>query len=351
MTAMQKRPRALFSPGRSLPGEAPGQRQAKGLLGGQEWVIPRRDCQYRQQDFRALPARKRGMAARLAAARFLPSAGAHIHLAWQDGIAHYWIWTPPQDGPVSYQRWLPESLLYPLPPQDGVRVLSLCDGVEGQSWSNGVLVASQWWASRPSEAEWLNFLRAAGAATTSSDVPEPISPAWLDQPWAHAGRGLSMDAQTAERIAWIASAGLLLVVSGWQLASLLRWDSAAAQEAVRLEAARSKAAPLQEARERAENAAAQITELRVLEPEHTDYDWMARIGAKLPSGALLAGWSREPGKLRVLVRGGDADPRRYIEAFVQSPPFEDLTATTTGSGDILLEFTLPQPRVTEGGEE
>ena len=144
---------------------------------------------------------------------------------------------------------------------------------------------------------------------------------------------------------------VLLVVAGWQLASLMRWDAEAAKEAVRLEAARSRAAPLQAARERAEGAAAQIAEVRELEPDHTDFDWMARIGAKLPNGALMAGWSREPGKLRVLVRGGDADPRRYIEAFVQTPPFDDLTATSSGNGDILLEFTLPQPRVTEGGEE
>lgn len=351
MTAMQKRPRALFSPGRSLPGETPGLRQAKGLFGAQEWVIPRRDCQYRKQDFRALPPRKRPMAARLAAARFLPSADARIHLAWQEGIAHYWIWTPPQDSPSVYRRWLPESLLYPPPTQEGVRLLSLCEGVEGQYWSNGVLAASQWWAHRPSEAEWLTFLRAAGASTGGGELPEPVALAWLDRPWAHAGGGLSMDADTAERVAWMASAGLLLAVSGWQLASLMRWDAEAAKEAVRLEVARSRAAPLQAARERAEAAAAQIADLRELEPEYTDYDWMARIGAKLPNGASLAGWSREPGKLRVLVRGGDADPRRYIEAFVQSPPFDDLTATVSGSGNILLEFALPQPRVTEGSDE
>ena len=350
MTAMQNRPRALFSPGRSLPSEAPGLRQPKGLLGAQEWVIPRRDCQYRQQDFRALPPRKRLAAARLAVARFLPAADARIHMAWQGGIAHYWIWTPARDTALVFRRWLPESLLYPPPALDGPRLLAVSEGVEGQYWNGGVLEASQWWPRRPSDAEWLNFLRAAGATAGPGDVPEPLVLAWLDRPWAHRGGGISMDADTAERVAWIASVGLLLVVAGWQTASLMRWDAEAAKEAVRLDEARTRAAPLQAARERAEAAAARIADLRELEPDHTDYGWMARIAATLPGGAL-AGWSREPGKLRVLVRGGDADPRRYIEAFVQSPPFDDLTATASGSGDILLEFTLPQPRATEGGEE
>lgn len=349
MTAMQKRPKALFSPGRSLPGEAPGHRQPKGLFGAQEWVVPRRDCQYRQQDFSALPPRKRIAAARLAAVRFLPSSKARIHLAWQDGLAHYWIWTPDSEVAADHRRWLPETLLLAPPVQDGLRLLALSQGVEGQLWRGGMLAASQWWARVPTDAEWLNFLRASGW-TGDAAIPAPQTLEWSDRPWAQPGGRWSMDAETAERAAWIASGCLLLAVLGWQVTSLLRWDAAAAEEAARVDAARAKTASLQAARERAESAAADIQALRDLEPAYSDYEWMVRIAAKFPPGAVLGGWLREPGKLRVLVRGGDPDPRRFIEAFLDDPPFDNLTATPMGNGGVLLEFELPAPRVTDGGE-
>ena len=350
MTVMQNRPRALFSPGRSLPGEAPGHRQPKGLFGAQEWVVARSDCQYRQQDFSALPPRKRLAAARLAAARFLPQPRSRVHLAWQGALAHYWIWTPDGEVAADYRRWLPETLLLAPPAQDGLRLLALSRGVEGQLWRAGMLVASQWWARHPTDAEWLNFLRASGwAGDAAMPVVETLE--WLERPWAQSGRHWSVDADTAERMAWIASGCLLLAVLGWQVTSLLRWDAAARAEAARVDVARAKTAPLQAARERAESAVADIQALRDLEPGYSDYDWMVRIAAKLPQGTQLAGWAREPGKLRVLARGGDPDPRRVIEAFLDAPPFDNLTATPTGSGDMLLEFELPAPRATEGSAE
>lgn len=314
----------------------------KGLLGAQEWVVPRRECQYRRQDFTALPPRKRAAAAQLAAARFLPAADARIHLAWQDGIAHYWIWTPSADSAAHYRRWLPETLLYPPPAASGMRLLTLCDGVEGQLWRDGVLVASQWWPQIPASSEWTNFQRAAGVMG-DTEVPAPETLEWLDQPWARSGSGLFIDAAMAERLAWAVSGCLLLAVLAWQLTSLLRWNAAAAEEAVRVEAARAKAAPLLAQRDRAEEAVAQIESLRNLEPAFSDYEWMARVAAALPQGSQLAGWIREPARLRVLVRSSETDPRRFIEAFVNLPPFNDLTATTTGAGDMLLEFELPQP--------
>lgn len=297
-----------------------------------------------------MPPRKRLAAAKLAAARFLPQPGARIHLAWQGGLAHYWIWTPEGGGEADYRRWLPETLLLAPPVQDGPRLLALSQGVEGQLWRSGMLVASQWWARQPSDAEWLNFLRASAWAGDAA-MPALEALEWLERPWAQSGRRWAMDVDTAERAAWIAAGCLLLAVLGWQIASLLRWDAAAREEAARVDAARARTAPLQAARERAEATIAEIQSLRDLEPAYSDYEWMARIAARLPQGANFAGWAREPGKLRVLVRGGDPDPRRAIEAFLDAPPFDKLTATPTGSGDMLLEFELPAARATEGSSE
>jgi hypothetical protein len=346
---MQKRPKALFSPGRSLLGEAPGHRQAKGIFGSQEWVVPRRDCQYRRQDFTNLPSAKRVAAARLAEKRFLPSPESRVHLAWQGGIAHYWIWAVPPEGLARQFRWTPETLLFPCPTGDGTRLLLLSYGVEGQLWRDGLLIASQWWPQSPTAIDWSNFQRAAG---WSGDpvVPAPLSLEWMDQPWA-GGAGMSIDVALAERIAWYASAMLLLAALGWQLTSLLRWEAAAKQEAVHLQEARVRAAPLMTERDRAEEAAARIQDLRDLEPRHSDYEWMARIAAALPHDSQLGGWVREPARLRVLVRSSETDPRRFIEAFVNLPPFDNLTATPTGAGEMLLEFDLSQSPGSPGASQ
>ena len=85
----------ILGRGKSSSGSS---RQSGGLLGGSEWVVPRGECQYRQHDFSQLPARRRRAAARLAVPRFEPAPGARVHIAWQQGIAHYWIWMPGEDG-------------------------------------------------------------------------------------------------------------------------------------------------------------------------------------------------------------------------------------------------------------
>jgi hypothetical protein len=342
MTTLQKRSTALFSAGRSLIGDG-GELRQKGLFGGHEWVVPRADCQYRRMDFAALPARQRMDAARLAVARFEPSAMARTHIAWQEGIAHYWIWVPQEDDPVRVLRWIPESLLRAPPAEGGgVRLVELHRGVEGQVWQDGVLQASQWWASPPDLSAWQHFLRASGLAPAQAPgVPPAVALGWQDEPWADARRGFSIDADGGERLAWKAALLLFVLGLGWQLSALVRWQVAAAAESRRLEATRLRVAPLLDARERAEVAVASIDSLLQVQTGVSDYELMADVAEALPDGTVLIGWNREPDKLRILVRGTETDPRRFIEGFAASPMLADLTATPTGSGSMLLDFNLP----------
>lgn len=344
MTTLQKRLPALFSPGRSLIGEREEELRPKGLFGGREWIVPRSECQYRRQDFSLLPARQRAAAARLALARFEPSSGARTHLAWTGGVAHYWIWTPQWDGAeaLKYRRWLPESVLHAPPSIDGVRLVCVSEGTEGQIWCDGSLQASQWWADMPGEQAWRQFIRAGGPGVQDGMVvPEPIQPDWLDTPWADSRNKLAIDADAGERIAWGATLLLFACALGWQLSSLARWQLAAGQERDRLAEARERAGPLMDARERAEAAAASIDSLLQLQRGVSDYQMMADVIDVLPDGAQLMGWDRDPARLRILVRSTETDPRRFIEAFAATPALADLTATPSGGGNMLLEFELP----------
>ncbi len=343
MTTPQKRPTALFSPSRRLVRDEGAVPTPGGLLGGHEWVVPRGECQYRQHDCSQLPARRRRAAARLAIPRFEPSPGARVHIAWQQGIAHYWIWMPGDAGAdgTDLRRWLPESRLAQ-PLESGARLLRMSQGVEGQIWHEGRLEASQWWPSPPDLQAWQRFLRAGGLGLAEvAAVPEPQGWSWMDTPWGDAEGRLSIDADMAERLAWWSIALVLVFALGWQLTSLLRWQAAVGSGVVRLEEARKKAEPLVAARERAESAASRIEDLLSLQQQaSSDYQLVLEVSSMLPEGTQLASWNREPGKLRLAVSSPEVDPRKFILPFIDSARLSDVTATPTGKGGILLEFEL-----------
>lgn len=84
-------------------------------------------------------------------------------------------------------HFAPETA-YADPFEEGTRLVQCHEGVEGQIWKAGQLIASRWWTEAPPEAEWILFLRGAGAEAAYVDqaVP-PLTP--LVQPlpksWAH----------------------------------------------------------------------------------------------------------------------------------------------------------------------
>lgn len=340
MKTLQNRPTAIFSPGRSLVGSEGPLRQPGGMFGGREWVVPRAECQYRRQDFSHMPVRQRRTAARLALARFEPSAEAAVHIAWLDGVAHYWIWTPSEGGQADYRRWIPETRLLAPPAGDGVRLLQLAQGVEGQVWKSGRLLASQWWPELPEVQAWQYFVRSAGIDPAHAPLPaEAEVRSWLSVPWGETGQGLAVDAETGERFAWMAVLAVFMLALGWQGAGWLRWRAASATESARLESARSSSAPLLEARERAERASADIEHLVTLQRGTSDYRLMADVSDALPEGAQLAGWSRTASQMRILVRTDETDPRRFLSPFAGVPHLSNVTATPTGSGGMVLEFS------------
>ena len=331
---------ALFSPTRRLFGiESPVVQQG-GAFGGQQWVVPRSECQYRQADLAALPPRQRVAAARLAAARYQPTPGSLTHIAWRQGVAHLWIWVaPPAEVATQEQRWIPESLLLP-PHGDGPRLLQLARGTEGQVWKDGQLATSQWWPGVPDRESWQRFLRAGGLDAADSAPPVPDSLPWADA-WGEGGRTwLPGSTAGRERLAWLATGAVIAMLLGWQLTGLARWNLAGARLAADLEAARADMAPVLAARERAEQALAEAERLRQLQGGMSDYELMSRITAALPEGVLLQGWRREPGKLEVLVAGGGTDPRKFVAAFAGKLELAELTATPIASG-MRLVFTLP----------
>ena len=331
---------ALFLPTRRLIGVDAPVVQPGGSLGGQQWIVPRAECQYRRADLSMVPPRQRAAAAELVARRHQPAPGAATHIAWRRGVAHLWIWpASPPEVATGEQRWLPETLLLAPPEQDGPRLLRMALGTEGQLWEDGQLVLSQWWPQVPELEAWQRFLRAGGREPVPV-VSEPLSLPWAS-PWGEGRRSLLPgSAKARERLAWHAIGVLVLLALGWELTGLARWSSASRGLATRLEATRAEIAPVLGARERAEQAQAEAERLRGLQNGVSDYELAAQMVSALPEGTEFKAWSRDAAKLKVIVAGSWNDPRKYVAAFAGDPQLADAVATPV-DGTMQMEFNLP----------
>lgn len=334
---------ALFLPTRRLVNDPQGRMAPGGVFGGRRWVVARGDCQYRREDLRALPARRRLQAARLAAIRHRSAPNALICTAWTDGIAHFWFWeAPPELRAGMAGHWLPETLLLPPLPVDGVRLVELVRGVEGQFWQGGVLTSSQWWSEVPGDEAWLRFVRAAGLDPAAVAArPEPVRLAWSARSWGEVSLAQRWAGMFDEKLAWLLLFSALAAGLGWQLASLQRWQQAGSQLAARVERVRTEVNPLLAAREQAEAAQAELARLQALRPLADDYRLMAEVARHLPAGGVLLSWQREADKLQVHLRSEQTDPRAFVAAFEGDPVLSGVAVTPAGGGVMRLAFELP----------
>lgn len=340
---------ALFLPTRRLVNDDQGSVLRGGLFGGQQWVVSRGECQYRREDLRALPTRKRLQAAKLAMARHRPSPAALYYLAWTGGIAHFWFWTTRAESDVAGERrWMPESLLLAPPAADGVRLLRLSQGYEAQCWQNGVLMGSQWWEQAPAGEAWLRFVRSAGLDPVAlQDVPEPIHLPWSSQPWGEVSWAQRLAGLLDEKTAWLLLFAALAAGLAWQVCALLRWQMAGDQLSVRVERLRDEVGPLLAARERAEQAQAELEHLGGLRTLNDDYVLMADVAAHLPDGSTLVTWQRDAGKLQATVRSSETDPRAFVVAFDGNARLSDVAVTPLANGTMQLAFELPVAHAAE----
>lgn len=332
---------AIFSPTRRLPGVDGAPVHGGGPLGGLEWIVPRAQCQYRRMDFAGLAQRQRPAAARIAAQRMDPRPGAALHVAWTGPVAHVWSWAGSAPGIAPGQAgWVPESLLRAPPPGDGVRILRQVDGFEGQHWRDGRLQASQWWQALPSADAWHRFVRAAGLGLDAigTHVPAPVDAGWSD-PWADPAHGLPVSPALLERWAWSAALAFLACALGWQLFARVEWGIAQSRLDARMDALRSRAAPLLAARERADTARDALQALLDLQQGEDDYQLMAQVIAPLPADARFLTWTRDAAKLQVSVDSADVDPRHFVAAYEGVPRLSSVVATPRPGG-MLLAFDL-----------
>lgn len=278
-------------------------------------------------------------AARIAVARdAMPGALARI--AWTGPVAHVWSWSPEESvGARERAVWVPESLLRPRPAGDGPRLVAQVEGVEGQIWRGGELVASLWWPAPPTVPAWHAFLRSASLGTEASpSVPMAQALGWSTG-WARLrGGGAS---RSGEGMAWRLALVAIALALGWQFAALQSERDALAVLAARTDALRSQAMPLLEARERADRARADIERYRALQRGSSDYSLMAAVAVPLGEGTRLLAWHRQGEQLKTRVASEGGDPRVFVKAYDRVGLLADVQAAPASPAAMGLEFKLP----------
>ncbi|WP_439817104.1 hypothetical protein [Zavarzinia sp. CC-PAN008] len=261
-------------------------------------------------------------------------AGRHIHL-WPDH-AGVWIWdrTALAQGLVAFRDLrdapiVPETAVQP-PGQDGLRLVAGIEGVEGQYWQDGELLASRWWPAAPDTTAWLAFQRGAGLAPEAMrpDLPPTFALPLLDRPWtqARAAGPAESGVQRVARFAAIAGLGVLLVVA-WLAGGLLSRQADVAAVEAHIADLEQRAGPLLAAREQTFANDDVLALLAALDPP-PPLALLAELMTRLPDqGAVLSSWRLQNGEVEVLIQASQMpDAAAYVGALEGAEAFERVVA-------------------------
>ncbi|MDX2225454.1 MAG: hypothetical protein SFV21_22060 [Rhodospirillaceae bacterium] len=243
---------------------------------------------------------------------------------------------------------VPETFLR-APAADGVRLVACIDGVEGQVWSNAMLLATRWWARPPSAAEWSGFIRVARLGPVRADLgrPDVSNVAFMDAPWA-LRRDLLADALTLldtpqYRAAAVALALAVPVFLGAKLTAMASTTADLQVEVNRLLAASE---PVRAQRDATLANLDAADRMLALEPFPSQFDALAQAFALLNGqNVKIIDWTYDTGVIEMSIEGdGDLEATRFIELFEQDPLFAEVSARTLAqSRSLRLKFNLSQP--------
>lgn len=157
------------------------------------WIIGRRFLRHNLFEVAdTLPEGKRRSALALLVRKWSPFADTEFAVQWRGTKASVYAWdnteinnaiTAAGEDPRRCTPW-PETFFRP-PRDDGAGLAEMAEGVEGQVWKQGLLVATRWWPAAPPAREWMMFLRGAGLDLTQApdSLPVQANGALLTVPW------------------------------------------------------------------------------------------------------------------------------------------------------------------------
>ncbi len=303
-----------------------------------------------------LAAAKREAALRLKILEWSPYASPGLLIDWAESDAGVWIWDSLKVEEAIRAEGLDPKRVTVLPetalaePQaEGARIVDGLEGLEGQAWRQGRLIASRWWPALPGAEEWRRFQRAAALAPGRQSVepPEPEPTVWRQESWVRSRRPLLALVNEAGRTRLAIAAAIVLalplVYEGAALAHLkVRSKNAEAS----LAQLRQRAEPVLRARTAAETALDCVRALLQLDPYPDQLAMLAKVGGQLPpNGTALGDWSFQNGELRfTLTHQNPLDSSYYVRLFEALQIFERVRAEPQGDGRTLVIQAKVRPQ-------
>jgi hypothetical protein len=280
-------------------------------------------------------------------ARLSPFADTAWHLDAGTDHAGAWMWDRQAVAAAAAAlgldaerlRVVPETAMRP-PQQDGLRVVAGLDGVEGQYWSEGRLMASRWWPDTPDTQSWTLFQRGAAVPPERfAPAPPPLQQlAWLPRPWTRSGPAGAWGLRQigVARLTLLAAAAVLAVCAGLGGAALrLDHDIAGLRE--RIAARTAEASGSLDARNAAFANLAEIRRFRDFDRFPGQLEVMAELVRRLPpSETRFAEWSYDHGQLDLVVAADHPlDTVSLVRALAASPAFKDVAVERYGDQSAL----------------
>jgi hypothetical protein len=322
------------------PAPGPGQRQ---------WVLSRSLCLYARFTVpKDLPPAKREAALRLKILEWSPHAAPGVLIDWAETEAGVWIWDQVRVEEAMRGQGLDPKRVAVLPETalaeplgEGARILAALEGLEGQAWREGHLIASRWWPDLPTAEEWRRFQRAAALppGMQSAVPPAPESPSFRDAPWPRTKRRWLAVVHEAGRTRLAVAAMVVLALPfAYEGTALARLKLKTASVERSLADLRQKADPVMRARLAAQTAMECVRALLVLDPYPDQLALLAKVGGQLPpNGTTLGDWSFQNGELRFTVaHPNPLDSSLFVRLFEALNMFERVRAEPQGDGKVLV---------------
>lgn len=195
-----------------------------GLVHTDLLVVSRALCSFKRI---TLPSSSRNaVKAALLQARREASSEANLLQIEQDPsnrkMAGLWTWPVSEntaEGGKQPTRSIPETLARQ-PMQSGRRLVQCLEGIEGQVWDNGALIASRWWPEVPGQGQWLTFLR---SARLKPDEVSLALPPVSEVPWR---ANLPFFHSAVDALQTFASPARLLMATGLIFGAIFIYSSA-----------------------------------------------------------------------------------------------------------------------------
>lgn len=259
---------------------------------------------HRAFDLSALTVADRPTALRAQMAAWAPLPDAEYLIAWQGAVAQVFAVDKSalETASVRNPQWLPETLAR-VPIAAGVRLVQALDGYEAQAWTDGVLRATRWWATRPSAEAWTQFLRQAGWSDEPSQTEtEPQQPAWKKPAALPMPPGKLEQAGQGQESRLVGLLFLVLLGLGAASARDL-WDSDQARSQARQDLVQMKldVAPVLAAREKALAAADKGAALMARLQGPLPLEVLEELLRLLPPAGLIREFELQGQEVRVLV--------------------------------------------------